>query len=58
MLLDIDIESSQFFSKDATGNGRNAEMFALVYLHIGKLVLFGRLVTFGLSVLVFGWYCG
>jgi hypothetical protein len=32
------VESNQFFSKDATGNGRNAEMFALVYAHIGKLV--------------------
>jgi hypothetical protein len=48
----------QFFSKDVSGNGRNAEMFALVYVHIGKLVLFGWLVTFGLSVLVFGWNCG
>ncbi|AQK97238.1 Putative ubiquitin-conjugating enzyme family [Zea mays] len=37
------VESNQFFSKDATGNGRNAEMFALVYAHIGgvfKLELF------------------
>jgi hypothetical protein len=29
-------------------------MFALVCAHIGKFVLFDRLVTFGLSILVLG----